>query len=86
MQPALKNDLVYCPRILDAIGKIELYANGYEDPFVFFDANDQKDFNACLLQLLHIGEQVNRLGESTPSDGNERSVDQHQRASQPDCT
>ncbi len=65
MQPAPKTDLVYCLRILEAIGKITIYANGYEDPFAFFDANDQKDFNACLLQLLHIGEQVNRLGEST---------------------
>ena len=64
MQPAPKTDLVYCLRILEAIGKIDIYANGYEDPFAFFDANDQKDFNACLLQLLHIGEQVNRLGES----------------------
>jgi uncharacterized protein with HEPN domain len=42
-----------------------LYASGHEEPFAFFDANDQKDFNACLLQLMHIGEQVNRLDEST---------------------
>jgi uncharacterized protein with HEPN domain len=65
MQPVAKTDLVYCLRILEAIGKINLYAEGYDDPFVFFDANDQKDFNACLLQLLHIGEQVNRISEST---------------------
>ncbi len=42
MQPALKTDLVYCLRILEAIGKIELYANGYEDPFVFFDLTIKK--------------------------------------------
>ncbi|GAB3545869.1 HepT-like ribonuclease domain-containing protein [Spirosoma fluminis] len=65
MQPAAKTDLVYCLRILEAIGKISLYADGFDDPFVFFEANDQKDFNACLLQLLHIGEQVNRISEST---------------------
>lgn len=65
MQPRLKTDLVYCLRILEAIGKINLYAVGYDDPFVFFDANDQKDFNACLLQLLHVGEQVNRISEGT---------------------
>jgi uncharacterized protein with HEPN domain len=63
MQPSLKTDLVYCLRILEAVGKINLYAIGYDDPFVFFEANDQKDFNACLLQLLHIGEQVNRISE-----------------------
>ncbi len=57
--------MVYCLRILEAIGKIRLYARDYSDPFEFFDANDQKDFNACLLQLLHIGEQVNRLSEHT---------------------
>jgi uncharacterized protein with HEPN domain len=67
MQPAAKTDLVYCLRILEAIGKINLYAEGYDDPFVFFEANDQKDFNACLLQLLHIGEQVNRISETTKS-------------------
>ncbi|QMW05072.1 HepT-like ribonuclease domain-containing protein [Spirosoma foliorum] len=67
MQPSLKTDLVYCLRILEAIGKINLYATGYDDPFVFFEANDQKDFNACLLQLLHIGEQVSRISEETKS-------------------
>ncbi|MFD2934411.1 HepT-like ribonuclease domain-containing protein [Spirosoma flavum] len=63
MQPSPKTSLVYCLRILEAIGKINLYAVGYDDPFIFFEANDQKDFNACLLQLLHIGEQVSRIGE-----------------------
>lgn len=61
MQSANKTDLVYCLRILEAIGKINLYSSGYENPYVFFEANDQKDFNACLLLLLHIGEQTNRL-------------------------
>ncbi len=46
------------------MGKIDLYASGYEDPYVFFEANDQKDFNACLLLLLHIGEQVNRISDT----------------------
>lgn len=62
-----KTDLVYCLRILEAIGKIKVYAAGFNDPFVFFEANEQKDFNASLLQLLHIGEQVNRLSEQTKS-------------------
>ncbi|WP_020598321.1 HepT-like ribonuclease domain-containing protein [Spirosoma panaciterrae] len=62
-----KTDLVYCLRILEAIGKIKVYAAGFDDPFVFFEANEQKDFNASLLQLLHIGEQVNRLSEQTKS-------------------
>jgi uncharacterized protein with HEPN domain len=65
MSPKPKTELLYCLRILEAIGKIKLYAAGYDNPFLFFDANDQKDFNACLLQLLHIGEQANRMSEST---------------------
>jgi uncharacterized protein with HEPN domain len=65
MRPGSNNDLVYCLRILEAIGKIKLYSNGSKDPFDFFEANDQKDFNASLLQLLHIGEQANRLSEET---------------------
>ena len=64
MRSTIKTDLVYCLRMLEAIGKIDLYANGYTDPFVFFDANDQKDFNACLLLMLHIGEQVNRISDA----------------------
>ncbi len=63
MQLTPKTDLVYCLRMLEAVGKIELYAAGYTDPYLFFEANDQKDFNACLLLLLHIGEQVNRMSE-----------------------
>ncbi|MBO0939113.1 DUF86 domain-containing protein [Fibrella sp. HMF5335] len=58
-----KTDLVYCLRIREAVGKIELYASGYSEPYAFFEANDQKDFNACLLMLLHIGEQVNKISE-----------------------
>ncbi|MEZ0542480.1 HepT-like ribonuclease domain-containing protein [Fibrella arboris] len=58
-----KTDLVYFLRILEAIGKINTYTSGYEDPYVFFEANDQKDFNASLLLLMHIGEQVSRISE-----------------------
>ena len=65
MQSNHKTDLVYFLRILEAIGKINLYTLNFNDPFVFFEANDQKDFNASLLQLLHIGEQVSRLSDST---------------------
>ncbi len=65
MRPGSNNDLVYCLRILEAIGKIKLYASAYTDPFDFFEADDQKDFNASLLQLLHIGEQANRFSEET---------------------
>ena len=50
--------------MLEAIEKINLYASGYNDPYVFFDANHQKDFNACLLLLMHIGEQVNRMSDT----------------------
>ena len=59
-----KTDLVYCLRMLEAIGKIEVYSRNFDDPFEFFEVAEQRNFNASLLLLLHIGEQVNRLSNS----------------------
>lgn len=36
MQPRPKTDLVYCLRVLEAIGKINLYTAGYIDKFIVF--------------------------------------------------
>ncbi|GAA4401952.1 DUF86 domain-containing protein [Nibrella viscosa] len=65
MQQSSKNDLVYCLRILESIGKITLYTRVFDNPLDFFFANDQKDFNASLLLLINIGEQSARISAAT---------------------
>jgi len=42
-----------------------LYSHGYDDALVFFDANDQKEFNACLNLLGQIGELANKVSDQT---------------------
>ena len=64
MQPNIKNDLLYLLRMIEAIEKIKIYSADFDDPLTFFDANEQKDFNACLTLLTHIGEQVTRISVS----------------------
>lgn len=50
-------------RILESVGKIEIYSRGYRDAITFFEANDQQPFNASLALLMNIGEQTNKLSE-----------------------
>ena len=61
MQPLLKNDLLYLLRILESVEKIMLYTCNFEDALEFFDANDGKEFNACLTLLTQIGEEANKI-------------------------
>lgn len=42
-----------------------MYSHGYDDALVFFDANDQKEFNACLNLLGQIGELANKVSDQT---------------------
>jgi len=65
MQPSPEFDLLFLLRILEAGEKITLYSNGYADALVFFDANDQKEFNACLNLLGQIGELANKVSDQT---------------------
>ena len=58
-------DLLFLLRILEACEKIRLYSNGYSDAMDFFEANDQKEFNACLSLLAQIGEQANKISAET---------------------
>jgi len=64
MQKDLKNDLVYLLRMLESIGKIELYTAHFDDAIDFFNANDQQNFNASLMLLINIGEHSNRLSDT----------------------
>jgi uncharacterized protein with HEPN domain len=63
MQPHLKNDLLYLLRMLEAVEKINLYSLAFSDPLVFFDANDGKEFNACLMLLTQLGEQAGKISK-----------------------
>jgi uncharacterized protein with HEPN domain len=64
MQSGIKNDLVYLLRILESIGKIQLYIADFEEAIGFFRANDQQNFNASLMLLINIGEQSNRVSDA----------------------
>lgn len=61
MQAHIRNDLLYLLRILEACSKIMVYAKEYNTAELFFQANDQKEFNASLNLLGQIGEQSSRL-------------------------
>lgn len=54
-------DLLYLLRILDAIGKILHYTSAYTKPEDFLFKNEQRDYNASLQLLMHIGEQTVKI-------------------------
>lgn len=53
--------------MLESMGKIEIYANGFDHALDFFQHNDQVQFNASLLLLMNIGEQVGKLSNDLRS-------------------
>ena len=60
--------MLYLLRMVEACEKIRLYNGEITEPLLFFDLNDQKEFNACLTLLAQIGEQVNKLSDEVKSD------------------
>ena len=65
MQPLPKNDLVYLLGILEAAGKISIYTSSFSNAFDFYQANDQLNFNASLLMVATIGDQVAKVSAAT---------------------
>lgn len=63
MQRHLKNDLLYLLRILESVEKILLYAHSYESAVDFFEVNEGKEYNACLMMLVQIGEEAGKLSD-----------------------
>lgn len=61
MSQGKEKDLLPLLVMLESLGKIEIYANGFATADVFFYDNDQLKFNASLLLLLNIGEQSNKI-------------------------
>ena len=64
MRQHINNDLLFLLRILEASQKLQLYAAGFSNYEEFFFSNDQLEFNACLNQLVQIGEQAKKLSET----------------------
>jgi len=58
-------DLLYFLRMLESIGKILLYSKNYEKADDFLFSNDQRDYNASLLLMMHIGEQAFKISVKT---------------------
>src|SRR6266571_8209401 len=64
MQPHIKNDLLYLLRIIEASQKLRLYTAEFSTWEAFYDSNDQLEFNACLNQLVQIGEQAKKISKT----------------------
>ncbi|MFI5221497.1 MAG: DUF86 domain-containing protein [Bacteroidia bacterium] len=65
MQPRPENDLLYLLIILESIGKIEKYSHGFNNSVLFYQHQDQLNFNATLLLLANIGEQTSKVSDQT---------------------
>ena len=63
MLPSIKNDLMYLLNILESIEKTLLYSKDCSSAEVFYELNDQLNFNASLNLLANIGENVNKISE-----------------------
>lgn len=64
MSRSSENDLMPLLTILESIGKIEIYVRSFDNALDFFQYDDQVKFNATLLLLLNIGEQINKLSDN----------------------
>lgn len=61
MSQTEERDLLPLLVMLESLGKVELYASGFDNAEIFFADSDQLKFNASLLLLLNIGEYSGRL-------------------------
>lgn len=63
MLPGIKNDLMYLLNILESIEKIILYSKDCSDAEIFYELNDQLNFNASLNLFINIGENVSKISD-----------------------
>lgn len=61
MQQKPENDLIYLLASLEAAEKIMLYSGNFENATLFFESENQLHFNASLLLLATIGENVSKF-------------------------
>ncbi len=64
MQQDIKNDMLYLLRIMEAVQKLQLYTSAFSSWETFYFSNNQLEFNACLNQLVQIGEQAKKLSNT----------------------
>jgi uncharacterized protein with HEPN domain len=57
------NDLLYLLSIIESVEKMMLYSKDSKTAESFFDINEQINFNATLILLMHIGETVGKLSD-----------------------
>lgn len=60
-----ENDLIYLLASLEAAEKIILYSGKFENAKLFFEFEDQVHFNASLLLLATIGENISKVSPET---------------------
>ncbi|GAB5551949.1 MAG: hypothetical protein Sapg2KO_15400 [Saprospiraceae bacterium] len=63
-----KKNVTYVLTILEAIEKIYIYTRGIQTAEVFYEQNDQLEFNACQTLLLVIGEESKKIDENLKSE------------------
>jgi uncharacterized protein with HEPN domain len=54
-------NLAYILTILESIEKINLYTKGFKNPEIFYEANDQLNFNATYNLLIVVGEESKKI-------------------------
>ena len=60
MLPHEQNDLLYLLRILQNISKIILFTKDIEDAYTFFDNNNQMCYDATMMSMINIGENISK--------------------------
>lgn len=59
----IKNDLLYLLNILESVEKIILYSKDCMDAEMFYELNDQLNFNASLNLFANIGENLGKISD-----------------------
>ena len=63
----MNKNILYLLSILEAIEKIKVYKNDFNNANDFFEANLQKEFNATLNLLIAIGEEARKIDDKLKS-------------------
>ncbi|HBE80618.1 MAG TPA: hypothetical protein DDW65_22960 [Firmicutes bacterium] len=59
----IKNDLLYLLNILESVEKIFLYSKDCTEAEMFYELNDQLNFNASLNLFANIGENIGKISD-----------------------
>lgn len=70
------NDLLYLLSMLESLEKVIHYGKAAENAEMFFEINEQANFNASLTLLMHIGETVAKFSDDLLQNSSEIPWDQ----------